>query len=68
MATLKKTFPKELLKENTSFNSKVLKFELFNFSAFLSEKNHFPRTLEVVGSQNFHPSCCHFEMAKKLKR
>lgn len=67
MTTLKKTFPKELLKENTFFNSKVLKCELFNFSAFLSDINHFPRTLEWVGSQNFHPSCCHFEMANKQK-
>lgn len=30
MTILKKTFPKELLQENTSFNSKVLKYELFD--------------------------------------
>lgn len=37
------------------------------FFAFLSDINHFPRTFHWVGSQNLHPSCCHLEMANKLK-
>lgn len=65
MTILKKTFPKELLQENTSFNSKVLKSELFDIFCIFEWHKSFPKDLRM--SSFLHPSCCHLKMANKLK-